>query len=102
MCIKEKATRSGNSYKHRKDNKFRGQQKRAFKAFFERPKTMLMVSIETGILRANLCRYVAEWRKLNLIKVVAIKECKISKRRAGYYSSNPIFMNPSKNRSHGK
>ena len=100
MCIKEKATRSGNSNKHRKDTNFRVQTRRAYKAFYSKPKTMLMVSIETGILRANLCRYVAEWQKQNRIKKVTTRKCKISKHRAGYYSTNPIFMNPSKNRSH--
>ena len=44
---------------------FEAQMKRVFAALYKQPKTMLMVSIETGILRANICRYVAEWGKEN-------------------------------------
>lgn len=53
------------------------------------PKTMLMVSIETGILRANICRYVAEWEKENRICIVRKGICQISKHRAGFYITNP-------------
>ncbi len=42
---------------------------RVFECFMERPKTMLDVSLETGILRANICRYVANLRKAGLIQV---------------------------------
>ena len=58
-------------------------------SFLEYPKTMLMVSIETGILRANLCRYVAKMRKHNHIEVVRKGICPISKHRAGFYTTNP-------------
>ena len=51
--------------KHCKDKKVVGQMTKVFKAFYSHPKTMLMVSIETGILRANICRYVAFWEKLS-------------------------------------
>ena len=51
--------------KQGKDKKFIGQMTKVFKAFYSHPKTMLMVSIETGILRANICRYVAFWEKLS-------------------------------------
>lgn len=46
-----------------KDKHFEVQMKRVFAAFKRKPSTMLMVSIETGILRANICRYVAKWQK---------------------------------------
>ncbi len=45
-----------------KDKHFEVQMKRVFAAFKRKPSTMLMVSIETGILRANICRYVAIWQ----------------------------------------
>ena len=64
------------------------QLKEVFRAFYERPKTMLMVSNETGILRANICRYVAELEKKNLITLTDIKICPISKHRAGFYTTN--------------
>lgn len=67
---------------------FQAQKKRVFAALYKQPKTMLMVSIETGILRANICRYVAEWEKENRIKLVRKSICPISKRRAGFYTTN--------------
>ena len=72
-----------------KDKHFQGQTQRVFTAFLRHPKTMLMVSIETGILRANICRYVAEWEKENLICIVRKGICPISKHRAGFYTTNP-------------
>ena len=62
-----------------KDNHFETQMKRVFEAFKRKPSTMLMVSIETGILRANLCRYVAKWKKQNTIKIIGFGICPISK-----------------------
>lgn len=50
---------------------------------------MLMVSIETGVLRANICRYVAEWGRKNRIGLVSYGICPISKYMAGYYTTNP-------------
>ena len=68
---------------------FEAQKKRVFAALYKQPKTMLMVSIETGILRANICRYVAEWGKENRICIVRKGICPISKHRAGFYTTNP-------------
>ncbi len=105
MCLKKNAAprqkSNGNTAKRRyKDNHFQRQMKRAFNAFYSKPKTMLMVSVETGILRANLCRYVAEWQKQNRIRKVTTKDCKISKHRAGYYSTNPAIVKHLKTNSH--
>jgi len=72
-----------------KDKHFQIQMKSVFAAFYRQPKTMLMVSIETGILRANICRYVAEWEKRDCIKIVRKGICPISKHRAGFYTTNP-------------
>ncbi|MET3730702.1 hypothetical protein [Moheibacter stercoris] len=72
-----------------KGKHFQAQMKRVFVALYRQPKTMLMVSIETGILRANICRYVAEWEKENLICIVRKGICPISKHRAGFYTTNP-------------
>lgn len=72
-----------------KDTHFQTQMQRVFTALLRHPKTMLMVSIETGILRANLCRYVAELEKENRICIVRKGICPISKHRAGFYTTNP-------------
>ncbi len=71
-----------------KDNGFEAQMKIVFKAFYEQPKTMLMVSNETGILRANICRYVAKWRQFNRIEPVKTDYCKITKHLAYYLTTN--------------
>ncbi len=68
---------------------FTGQMRTVYKAFSERPKTMLMVSVETGILRANICRYISEWEKENRICIVRKGICPITKHRAGFYTTNP-------------
>lgn len=72
-----------------KSTHFQAQMERVFAALYRQPKTMLMVSIETGILRANICRYVAEWEKENRICIVQKGICPISKHRAGFYTTNP-------------
>jgi hypothetical protein len=77
-----------------KSTYFQAQAKRVFAAFYRHPKTMLMVSVETGIERANLCRYVAEWEKQNRICIVRKGICPISKHRAGFYTTNPELFPP--------
>src|SRR5574344_1689487 len=72
-----------------KDKHFQEQKQRVFIAFLRHPKTMLIISIETGILRANITRYVAKWRKESRICIVRKGICPISKHRAGFYTTNP-------------
>lgn len=80
-----------------KDKHFEVQMKRVFEAFKRKPSTMLMVSIETGILRANICRYVARWQRQGSIRLLKQGLCKISKHRAGYYTTDTnLFTQPLK------
>ena len=80
-----------------KDKHFEVQMKRVFAAFKRKPSNMLMVSIETGILRANICRYVAKWQKSKSIHLLKQGVCKISKHRAGYYTTDTnLFTHPLK------
>jgi len=80
-----------------KSTQFQAQMKRVFAALYRQPKTMLMVSIETGILRANICRYVAKWQKGNSIHLLKQGLCKVSKHRAGYYTTDTnLFTQPLK------
>lgn len=74
--------------KHIKD-KTLTQRIRVYNAFFEAPKTMLMVSDETGIFRANICRFIASLRKNDKVAEVKKDLCKISKHRAGFLTTNP-------------
>lgn len=73
-----------------KDNKyFQNQMKIVYNAFNDEvPKTMLQVSYETGIMRANICRYLAKWRKYNQIQLVKFGLCPITKWKAGFYTTN--------------
>ena len=82
-----------------KDTQFQAQMTKVFRAFLERPKTMLEASIETNVLRANICRYVAEWRKENRIDEVKKGFCPISKHRAGFLTTNPSLFIHSKTES---
>jgi DNA-binding transcriptional regulator LsrR (DeoR family) len=67
---------------------FQLQEAKAFKAFLGEPKTMLMVAVATGIERANICRYVARWRKRGQVTVDHYGLCQVTKYRAGYLSTN--------------
>ncbi len=80
-----------------KDKHFEAQIKIVFEAFKRKPSTMLMVSGETGILRANICRYVAKWQKQGSIHLLKHGLCKVSKHRAGYYTTDTnLFTQPLK------
>ena len=61
-------------------------------AFSGVPKTMLQVSIETGIFRANLCRYVAVMKKQETIFLIKKDICLISKHRAGFYTTDLDYL----------
>ncbi len=77
-----------------KDKQFETQMKQVSAAFKHKPATMLMVSIETGILRANICRYVAVWQKSNSVHLLKQGLCKVSKHRAGYYTTDTNLFTP--------
>ena len=96
----ENQNNKANAFQHKRqpqDTNFQAQIKRVFAALYRQPKTMLMVSIETGILRANICRYVAKWQKSNSIHLLKQGLCKVSKHRAGYYTNDTnLFTQPLK------
>lgn len=75
-------------HENKDTKKIRDQYYKTSKAFGKVPKTMLQVSIETGILRANICRYVATMRKRDAISIIYTGICPISKHRAGFYLSD--------------
>ncbi len=77
------------SWQH-KDSDYLIQAQRVYKAFFECPKTMLQVATETGILRANVCRYVATLKKSNNVAIVKVGICPISKHsKVQFLTTNP-------------
>ena len=74
--------------KQYKDKHFEAQITQVFAVFKRNPSTMLMASVETGILRANICRYIAKWKKQGSIHLLKQGFCKVSKHRAGYYTAD--------------
>ena len=62
-----------------KDKHYQTQMQVVFDALLKQPKTMLMVEVETGIMRSNITRYVAKWKKQDCIKIVRFGICPISK-----------------------
>ncbi len=77
------------------DKQIKPQMKRVFEAFFTRPKTMLMVEVETGISRSNVCRYVGKWKKSSTIEIVSLGICPISR----YSGVQHLTTNPNLFRS---
>jgi hypothetical protein len=88
---------SPNDAEQNKDTHFLVQMKRVFASLSEQPKTMLMVEVETGIMRSNICWYVREWRKSNNVAIVKLGDCPISKHGGvQYLTTNPkLFPNQS-------
>jgi hypothetical protein len=77
-----------------KDNHFVTQYQIVYESFKERPKTMLKVTVETGILRANICRYIAEMKKKGFIQVIRKGYCPCTGHTAGFYSTDKaLFSN---------
>ena len=71
-----------------KDTHFINQCRKVYLSFKERPKTMLEVSKETEIFRANICRYVPKMEKSGQIQLIQKGACPVSKHKAGFYSTN--------------
>ncbi len=76
MDIRKKvASSTTNSPKDKgKDIDFRTQYQIVYQSFLERPKTMLDVFLQTGVLRANICRYVADMEDRGIIQLLYKKE----------------------------
>ena len=67
-----------------KDNHFEAQKETVYAAF-NQSKMMLQISVEKGILRANICRYVCQLEDENKISLLYKGICPISKHKAGFY-----------------
>ena len=61
---------------------------RIIHAFFNEPATMRMVEVKTGILRPNICRYVARLKRKGQIKLTGYGLCPFTKHLAGFYTTN--------------
>jgi len=72
-----------------KDKAFKAQMDIVFESFAKQPKTMLMADVETGIRRANICRYVAHLEEHGQIQLIRKGNCHVSNHRAGFYTTDP-------------
>lgn len=97
---------TGESFTLDKDTKrhsFEQQFKRLDFAFSNGIFTMKAVSVRTGIDRANICRFVANYRKENRIYLVKFGICPITKAfRVGFYTTNYELYLSLKTLMHGK
>jgi len=75
-----------------KDSTKKAQMRRFFECLKERPKTTAMAADETGIMRANLTRYVATFEKKGIITTVEKKKCEYTGHLAKYYSTDPAYF----------
>ena len=71
-----------------RENESINQEKLVYLSLKEQPKTMLQVSKELGIYRANICRYVHNLRKANKVQGHHVGICPISKFRAGFLTTD--------------
>lgn len=98
MEQKKRATEAAHlNFNGGKDNDFVAQYKVVYQSFMERPKTMLDVFLETGILRANICRYVADMEEKGLIQLLYKMDDEHTKYKAGYYTTNIALFRKAKN-----
>lgn len=72
-----------------KNTYFLQQQKKVYMEFFRAPRTMKQVAVLLGIDRANVCRYVAHYRKRQSIAYLGKVVCPITKRMAYQLTTNP-------------
>jgi hypothetical protein len=98
MTTTEKENAPGGATKnHGEDTHFATQYETVYHSFKKCPKTMLETSVETGILRANICRYVAEMQRKGQIQIIRKGLCSYTKFKAGFfllmkaYSQNQMF-----------
>lgn len=91
---KKAAAPAAAPFSHREDEgrKFRTQYKIVYEFFKEEPRTMLDVSLGTGIMRANVCRYVDNMRKAGLIQCVNVGKDKHTGHKAGYYTTDKALF----------
>ena len=94
MEITEKAASSATNPMNYgcKDSDFRTQYQIVYQSFAERPKTMLDVFLETGILRANICRYVADMEDKGLIQMLYKMDDVHTRCKAGYYTTDKALF----------
>lgn len=60
---------------------------------FKNTATMKAVTVNTGIIRENVCRRIADLRKAGQVCKIKIGRCPISgHRKVGFYTTNPTLF----------
>lgn len=75
------------------NDEMRTQYEVIYHVFKERPMTMLDASFETGILRANICRYVKSMKEKGLIQILFKAHDRRTKCLARYYTTDKNLFN---------
>jgi hypothetical protein len=70
--------------------RWENQAKIVFASFYERPKTMYQVEKETEIMRPSICRFVAEWKRKDSIRIVRKGLDPFTRCTAQFLSTNPM------------
>jgi hypothetical protein len=86
---KRPAQVQGQSQNRDKDKQFRDQFQTVYQSLLVQPKTMLQVSRETNIERANICWYVRDMREHDQVAVIKHGICPVSRHRAGFLTTDP-------------
>lgn len=71
---------------------FHLQSKKVFTALYGQLRSILIGSIETGVLRTNIYRYIAKWEKQDCVQIALRGVCPVSKHHAGFNTTNPEFF----------
>jgi len=71
---------------------YKTQLRKVFQELKKEPQTMLQVSVKTGILRANICRYIRTLRKHKQVAVTNVGKCPISKHKAQYFTTDKALF----------
>jgi len=73
-----------------KNNEFKAQLQRVYKALLVNPMTMKEVDVKTGVMRENICRYISTLLEQNKIAIVRQRKCIITKsNNVNEYTANP-------------
>jgi len=71
---------------------YNSQLRKVYQELKKEPQTMLQVSVKTGILRANICRYIRTLRKRKQIAVTTVGKCPLSKHKAQFFTTDKALF----------
>ena len=69
--------------------RFRAQLLVVYNALKEKPMTMMDLAVETGIMRANICRHIAKLESQWKIAIIRKRRCIITGEMVNEYTANP-------------